>query len=149
MRTNGRTILTLSLLLTAICSTPLSAQTPVAPTEFRMRLYPQGSTVLSWESPSIPIGPPNTTCGLTPDAGATGMVVNPTRLQFDDPQIVGKACVLNFAGSPAAPVPDGIYDLALIGARSTVIGTVESNRVTFTKGPVTIRVISGVIFLVP
>lgn len=147
MGTIGRRIWLCSLLLIGIAS-PLAAQEAV-PTDFRIRLYPQNSAVLAWESPTIPIGPPATTCGLAPEAGATGIVVNPTRVQFDDPTLPGKACVVNLAGAPVAPVADGIYELALVGVRAGIVGTKESTRATMAKGTVTIQILSGVVFLIP
>jgi hypothetical protein len=149
MRSNLPAISLVASLLIGNGSLPLCAQTVVAPTEFRIRLYPPGSQAMTWESPSIPIGPPATTCGLVPEPGATGIVVNPTRLQFDDPNLVGKACVVNLAGAPNPSIPDGIYELALVGVRGGVIGGTESTRATFAKGPITIRIVSGVVFLVP
>lgn len=137
----------LSGVLCLLFAAPAFAQTELPPTDLRIRLYAPSATSPAWESPTIPIGPPVATCGLDPQPGATGIVVNPTRLQFDDPMLPGKVCVLNMAGGTPPPVPDGVYELAVIGVRASVVGTRESAHVLIAKGSITIRVLSGLIVL--
>ena len=145
-------LLTIALLLIAAAmSARMAAQAEVPYAAFRFRLYvtpsvPGGAPI--WESGDIPMNMTSVVrCGLDPVAGVDPktIAIGPLKVQWDDPVLAGKACLLDLTTAPQPAIPDGIYELALVGTNPPAIGTTESNRILVARGAVTIKVIRGVI----
>jgi hypothetical protein len=125
----------------------LAAQVFVNPTHIRIKLYNQGTTTVAWTSPDIPLSPAVINCGLEKKVGVIGLAVGKPKIQFDDYILTDKACVLDLSLAPSAPVPDGIYELVLLGTIPPDNVSKDSAKLLIATGPVTVKVVNGLVYV--
>jgi hypothetical protein len=118
-----------ALSMCSLWSAPASAQQP---TSYTLRIYNAGAPAPLSAPTVIPVSA--LVCNLAQPAAAPVPAPNPTKVIFDDPANVGKACMWTDSGTgPLFSVPfGGSYEGTL--AATNVAGTsAETSRVPFTR----------------
>jgi hypothetical protein len=120
-------IIALLLLLAA----PAAAQTIDG---YRLNVYPQGAAAGATPTTFFDFQMSAVTCNLAPTAPTVGVPVNPTRAEWDDPNVTGRICRWTDPGTgPLFAVPvGGSYEAALQAFNAAGRGP-ESNRAPFSR----------------
>lgn len=128
---NSFTFVLLALALLLAASTSATAQSVDG---YRLNVYPSGAAPAATPTTFFDFLNSATTCNLAPTPPVVGVPVNPSRVEWDDPNVTGRICRWTDDGKgPLFAVPFGAnYEAALQAFNAAGRGP-ESNRAPFAR----------------
>jgi hypothetical protein len=121
----------LIIALLLLLAVPAAAQTIDG---YRLNVYPSGAGVAATPTTFFDFLSTAVTCNLAPTPPVTGVPVNPSRVEWDDPNVTGRICRWTDDGKgPLFSVPfGGSYEAGLQAFNAAGRGP-ESNRAPFSR----------------
>ena len=121
----------LAAIVIGLAASPAAAQTIDG---YRLNVYPAGAAPTATPTTFFDFLTGAITCNLAPTPPVTGVPVNPSRVEWDDPNVTGRICRWTDDGKgPLFSVPFGAsYEAGLQAFNAAGRGP-ESNRAPFAR----------------
>lgn len=118
-------------IVVTLLAAPASAQTIDG---YRLNIYPAGAAPAATPTTFFDFLQSAITCNLAPTTLPPGVPVNPTRAEWDDPNVTGRLCRWTDPGTgPLFAIPiGGTYEAGLQAFNAAGRGP-ESNRAPFSR----------------